>query len=166
MTSTLQVVDDVKVHIGVDKESRAQVAAALSGLLASTYTLYMKTLFYHWNVTGSNFPGLHRMFEEQYQALHLAGDELAERVRALGHMTPGTYREFSRLSTVDEDEELPRESRVMLDNLLASHEACSLEARSVLEVAEQHGDQVTMDMMVARMAFHDKTAWMLRATIE
>jgi starvation-inducible DNA-binding protein len=166
MTNTLQVVDDVKVHIGVDKESRAQVASALSGLLASTYTLYMKTLFYHWNVTGPTFPGLHKMFEEQYQALHLAGDELAERVRALGHMTPGTYREFSRLSAVDEDEELPRDSRTMLDNLLASHESCSLEARSVLEVAEEHGDQVTMDMMVARMAFHDKTAWMLRATIE
>lgn len=163
---TLQVIDEVKVHNGVNPQARAKVAEELSVFLASTYTLYMKTLFYHWNVTGPHFPGLHRMFEEQYQALHLAGDEVAERVRALGHMTPGTYREFSNLSKVLEDDALPRESRVMVENLMKSHEVCSLEARSVLNVAEQHNDAVTMDMMVERMAFHDKTAWMLRATIE
>lgn len=163
---TLKVVDDVKVHIGVNEQARAKVAQELSGLLASTYTLYMKTLFYHWNVTGSHFPGLHKMFEEQYQQLHLAGDELAERVRALGHMTPGTYREFAQLSQVKEDASLPRDSKKMLENLMKSHETCSLEAREVLEIAEQHGDEVTVDMMVARMGYHDKTAWMLRATIE
>jgi starvation-inducible DNA-binding protein len=165
-SKTLNVVDDLKVHIGVSEDARAKVAQELSVMLASTYTLYMQTLFYHWNVTGPHFPGLHKLFEEQYQALHLAGDELAERVRALGHMTPGTYREFARLSRVKEDDSLPRNSKQMLENLMKSHEACSLEARSVLEVAEKHGDEVTMDMMVERMGFHDKTAWMLRATIE
>lgn len=165
-SKTLKVVDDMKVHIGVSEESRAKVAKELSGFLASTYTLYMKTLFYHWNVTGSNFVGLHKLFEEHYQELHLAGDELAERVRALGHMTPGTYREFSQMSKVKEDDKLPRDSKVMVENLMKSHEACSLEARSVLKVAEECGDEVTTDMMVARMGFHDKTAWMLRATLE
>lgn len=165
-SKTLQVVDDVKVHIGVGAKAREQVAAELSGFLASTYTLYMKTLFYHWNVTGPTFPGLHNLFEKQYQELHSAGDELAERVRALGHMTPGTYREFVRLSKVQEDEAMPRDSNQMVENLLRSHEACSLEARSVLKTAEELDDEVTVDMMVARMAFHDKTAWMLRATIE
>lgn len=164
--NTLQVVDERKVHIGVSQEARAQVAEELSHFLASTYTLYMKTLFYHWNVVGPNFPGLHKMFEEQYQELHTAGDEIAERVRALGHMTPGTYREFSQLSQVKEDDKLPRESKVMVENLMKSHEACSLEARKVFKVAEDCGDEVTMDMMVDRMSFHDKTAWMLRATIE
>lgn len=163
---TLQVIDEVKVHNGVNPQARAKVAEELSVFLASTYTLYMKTLFYHWNVTGPHFPGLHRMFEEQYQALHLAGDEVAERVRALGHMTPGTYREFSKLSKVMEDDALPRDSKVMIENLMKSHEVCSLGARAVLNVAEEHNDAVTMDMMVERMAFHDKTAWMLRATIE
>jgi starvation-inducible DNA-binding protein len=163
---TLQVVDGKEVHIGVDDKARARVAKELSGFLASTYTLYMKTLFYHWNVTGPTFPGLHKMFEEHYQELHLAGDELAERVRALGHMTPGTYREFSQLSKVKEDDKLPRDSKVMVENLMKSHEDCSLEARSVLKVADECGDEVTVDMMVERMAFHDKTAWMLRATIE
>ena len=163
---TLQVVDELKVHIGVDGKARAKVATELSGFLASTYTLYMKTLFYHWNVTGPHFPGLHKLFEAQYQELHLAGDEIAERVRALGHMTPGTYREFSELSQVKEDDKLPRDSKVMIENLMKSHEACSLEARSVLKVAEECGDEVTMDMMVSRMSFHDKTAWMLRASIE
>lgn len=163
---TLEVIDGMEVHIGVDDKAREKVAQELSGFLASTYTLYMKTLFYHWNVTGPTFPGLHKMFEEHYQELHLAGDELAERVRALGHMTPGTYREFSELSKVKEDDKLPRDSKVMVENLMKSHEACSLEAREVLKVAEGCGDEVTMDMMVDRMAFHDKTAWMLRATIE
>lgn len=163
---TLKVIDDVKVHNGVNPHARAKVARELSGLLASTYTLYMKTLFYHWNVTGPHFPGLHKMFEEHYQALHLAGDELAERVRALGHMTPGTYREFSELSKVKEDATLPSDSKAMLQNLMKSHEACSLEARSVLNVAEECSDEVTVDMMVERMSFHDKTAWMLRATLE
>ncbi|MCH2546927.1 MAG: DNA starvation/stationary phase protection protein [Alphaproteobacteria bacterium] len=164
--NTLKVVDDVKVHIGVNPKARAKVAKHLSGFLASTYTLYMKTLFYHWNVTGPHFPGLHKLFEDQYQELHMAGDELAERVRALGHMTPGTYREFTQLSKIKEDEELPKDSHTMLENLMKSHEACSLEAREVLNVAEDCGDEVTVDMMVERMSFHDKTAWMLRATIE
>lgn len=163
---TLQVIDEQQVHIGVGDKARARVVRELSGFLASTYTLYMKTLFYHWNVTGPHFPGLHKMFEEHYQNLHQAGDEIAERIRALGHMTPGTYREFSQLSQVKEDDKLPRDSKVMVENLMKSHEACSLEARSVLKVAEECGDEVTVDMMVGRMAFHDKTAWMLRATIE
>lgn len=163
---TLKVIDELEVHNGVNTEARAKVAKELSGFLASTYTLYMKTLFYHWNVTGPQFPGLHKLFEDQYQELHLAGDELAERVRALGHMTPGTYREFSKLSRITEDDALPTKSTKMVENLMKSHEQCSLEARSVLNVAQANEDEVTVDMMVERMAFHDKTAWMLRASLE
>ncbi|MBY0407127.1 MAG: DNA starvation/stationary phase protection protein [Rickettsiales bacterium] len=142
---------------------RADVANALACFLASTYALYQKSLFYHWNVTGPNFMGLHQLFEQHYQALHEAGDVLAERIRALGHFAPGTLAEFASLSTVKEDAKLPDSAKEMLSNLLRSHEICSNEARDVLDVAEKAGDEVTVDLMVERMAFHDKAAWMLRA---
>ncbi|WP_417320059.1 Dps family protein [Emcibacter sp.] len=164
--TTLKMVDDKDVNIGVQKKNRLKVAEALSGCLASTYSLYMKTLFYHWNVTGPQFRDLHKMFEEQYQELHSAGDEIAERIRALGHFAPGTYSEYSKLSDVEEDKELPSSSGEMLSNLLKAHETCSARARKVLKVAEDAEDEVTADMMVERMSIHDEAAWMLRATLE
>lgn len=145
---------------------RAQVAHILSKFLASTYVLYQKSLFYHWNVTGPQFIGLHGLFEQHYQELHLAGDAIAERVRALGHASPGTMAEFSALSAVQEDKKLPASATEMLVNLLKSHELCSKEARAVLKVAEEAEDEVTVDLMVQRMNFHDKAAWMLRALQE
>lgn len=163
---TLNKTDNVNVHIGVTEQSRKEVCIKLSHLLASTYLLYLKTLYYHWNVTGPHFVGLHGLFEEQYQALHAAGDELAERIRALGHFTPGTVAEFLATSSVKDDKELPASSQQMVQNLSFANEACSMEAREVLEVAQNLGDDATADIAVDRMKYHDKTAWMLRAILE
>lgn len=164
--STVQKVDQEPVDIGVEKKKRAMVAESLSGFLASTYTLYMKTLNYHWNVTGKEFSSLHALFEDQYEDLHKAGDSIAERIRALGHFTPGTFRQFVELSEISEDKSLPESSDQMISNLLSDNESCSKHAREVLEVAEKAEDDVTVDMMVARMAVHDEAAWMLRATLD
>lgn len=164
--NTVKRTDDIAVHIGVSNQSRTQVCTQLSGLLASTYILYLKTLYYHWNVTGDNFVGLHMLFEQHYKELQEAGDELAERIRALGHFTPGTIREFVSLSSVKDDESLPTSSEQMVRNLLADNERCSQEAREVLQAAEKAEDEVTVDMMVGRMTHHDKSAWMLRALLQ
>ncbi|WP_299372950.1 Dps family protein [uncultured Kiloniella sp.] len=164
--STLKIMDDKAVDIGVREKQRADVAEKLSGFLASTYTLYMKALYYHWNVTGVQFHSLHSLFEQQYEGLHKTGDELAERIRALGHFTPGTFKAYMDLSSVDEDDALPDDAKQMVENLLRDNETCSKEAREVLRVAEDSGDEVTVDMMVARMAAHDEAAWMLRSTIQ
>ena len=163
---TVKKEDKLSVDIGVEADARAEVTRKLSALLASTYMLYLKTLYYHWNVTGPNFPGLHQMFEQQYQELHVAGDLVAERIRALGHFTPGTVREFSALSSVKDDADLPKGANSMIRNLMQDNELCSKEARSVLEAAEKLGDEVTVDMMIARMTYHDKAAWMLRDALE
>lgn len=163
---TLKKTDKISVTIGVDRSERAHVAKALSGLLASTYMLYLKTLYYHWNVTGSNFIGLHEFFEEQYQELHEAGDALAERVRALGHFTPGTVKEFMEMSDIADDANLPANSDMMVKRLLQANESCSKQARDVLKIAEDAKDEVTVDMMVARMTAHDKVSWMLRSILE
>lgn len=166
MISTLNKVDDTNVNIGVLDEQRAEVAKDLSVFLASTYVLYMKTLYYHWNVTGKQFHSLHEIFETQYEDLHTAGDDIAERVRALGHFTPGTFKTFLEESVIKEDDTLPGNADKMVENLLADHEACSLEARKVLKTAESCGDEVTIDMMVERMSTHDEAAWMLRSYIQ
>ncbi len=164
--STVKIVDKTDVNIGVDSKERAEVAKHLSGFLASTYTLYMKTLYYHWNVTGKQFHSLHELFEAQYEDLHEAGDEIAERVRALGHFTPGTFKAFQSLSAITEDEELPKKAEIMVKNLLKDNEVCSIEARKVMKIAEEAQDEVTVDMMVHRMSVHDEAAWMLRAITE
>lgn len=163
---TLKIKDNIDVKVGVDKSNRKLVCEGLSRLLASTYLLNLKTLYYHWNVTGANFVGLHQLFEQQYTGLAVASDDLAERVRALGHFTPGTVTEFITLSSVKDDSIMPKSSSQMVENLLLAHEQCSKEARSVLEIAEDANDEVTVDMMVARMNAHDKNAWMLRAILE
>ena len=163
--STLKIVDNKKVDIGVVEEKRAEVAKQLSNFLSSTYTLYMKTLYYHWNVTGSQFHSLHELFEGQYEDLHEAGDEIAERIRALGHFTPGTFKAYLETSAIKEDESLPESADKMLENLLQDNETCSKEARKVLEIAGEAQDEVTVDMMVERMSIHDEAAWMIRSTI-
>jgi starvation-inducible DNA-binding protein len=165
-TDTVNKEDRLRVDIGVDSDARMEVSQKLSALLASTYLLYLKTLYYHWNVTGPNFVGLHRLFEEQYVELQQAGDAMAERVRALGHFTPGTVGEFLALSSVKDDPELPQPANRMVLNLLKENENCSKEAREVLEAAQDAGDEVTADMMISRMQHHDKAAWMLRAVLE
>lgn len=162
----LSKTDKVKVEIGVEKAGRTQVAKALAGMLATSYILYVKTLSYHWNVTGPNFIGLHELFEAQYNELNAANDELAERIRALGHFTPGTIKEFLSLAKITDDTKLPSTCDEMIKNLLHAHEACSQLAREVLKVAEEAEDEVTVDMMVSRMTAHDKAAWMLRSTLQ
>jgi starvation-inducible DNA-binding protein len=163
---TLKQVDVIELDIGMKEEMRAKVAEALAGLLASTYLLFLKTQYYHWNVTGSNFIGLHELFEKQYGELYQSGDVIAERIRALGHFTPGTVKEFLSFSLIKDDVQLPSSSEEMVANLLHCNEVCSVHARHVLDVAEKAKDEVTIDMMVHRMTQHDKNAWMLRSTLE
>lgn len=148
-----------------DTQKGTDVAIALSHFLASTYILYHKTLFYHWNVTGEHFISLHKLFEDQYKNLQDAGDTIAERIRAIGHLSPGTLTEFMALSSVKEDKILPTHAEDMVSSLLDSHEACSREARAVFRIAEKADDPVTTDLMLRRMAFHDKSAWMLRVLL-
>lgn len=164
--STLKIVDAEPVNIGVKEDQRTAVAQQLSRFLASTYTLYMKTLYYHWNVTGKEFHSLHNLFEQQYEGLHKAGDELAERIRALGHFTPGTFKSYLEMSEIKEDAKLPQNAEAMVKNLLKDNEACSQAARKVLKAAEDAEDEVTVDMMVERMSIHDEAAWMLRSHIQ
>ncbi len=165
-TSTVKKTDDVSPEIGMSQENRKAVAEALSGILASTYTLYMKTLYYHWNVTGPLFHSLHALFEQHYEELHAAGDAIAERIRALGHKTPGTYHAFQKLSRVKEDQTLPASAIDMVNNLLEANEICTVHARDVLKIAEDNKDEVSLDAMVGRMSTHDEAAWMLRAITE
>lgn len=153
-----------KPNIGIDDKGRSEVAATLSRLLADTYALYVKTQGFHWNVTGPHFPHLHELFGEQYEALAEALDELGERIRALGHLAPGSFSQLSRLATIKEETGAPR-AEAMLEQLLEGHEACSKTARAVHKKAEEHGDEVTGDMAIGRMEAHDKAAWMLRSTV-
>ena len=142
-----------------------KVAYELSRLLADTSTLDLKTQGYHWNVTGPHFPGLHLLFEEEYVDLRDAVDEIAERIRALGPLAPGSYRQLSRLTSLAEDEGAPA-ALEMVRRLAADHEAVAVTARSVLEAAEAADDAATLDLATRRIAVHEKAYWMLRATAE
>lgn len=146
-------------------KGNAAVVKVLSGFLASTYTLYVETLNYHWNVTGEHFTTLHALFETQYDELRLAADEMAERIRALGALAPATMREFASLSSIKEPASPPKGGMKMVENLLAHHVACAKEAKKVLDTAQNANDDVTVDMMVGRITVHDKTAWMLRSLL-
>jgi len=134
-------------------------------VLADTFTLYLKTHNFHWNVTGQRFRELHLMFEEQYNELWLATDVVAERIRALGAFAPATYREFAALSSIREPEGVPAADR-MIAELLDGHEAIAQRAREVFPLAEQVSDQATMDLLTQRMQSHEKAAWMLRSLLE
>jgi starvation-inducible DNA-binding protein len=139
--------------------------AELARLLADTYTLYLKTHGYHWNVTGPRFPSLHMLFETQYLEMREAVDEIAERIRALGEMAPGSYRQLGRLTGIAEDEGVPEASE-MVSLLADDHETVAATARAVLDAAEADGDAATVDLATRRITIHDKTRWMLRATAE
>jgi starvation-inducible DNA-binding protein len=156
----------MKVNIGLSDNARKTAVEALSGVLADTYTLYLKTHNFHWNVTGPSFPFLHTLFGEQYNELWTAVDELAERIRALGHPAPGSYAAFSKLTTLKEAPATPPAAKEMIRLLLADHEAIAQRARKVQEIVEEVGDTETGDMMVGRMQVHGKAAWMLRAQLE
>jgi starvation-inducible DNA-binding protein len=145
--------------------SNEHVVEALSKLLADTYTLYLKTHNYHWNVTGPMFNTLHTLFETQYTEYALAIDEIAERIRAIGARAPGSYTEFAELGSVREDRGAPP-AMEMIRNLVADQETTVASARKIVEVAEAAGDQATADVGVRRIETHEKNAWMLRSHLE
>ena len=153
------------MDIGIDKAQREQIAAGLSKVLADTYTLYLKTHNFHWNVTGPMFQTLHLMFEAQYNELALAVDLVAERIRALGFPAPGTYRQFLALSSIHEEDGVPK-AQDMIVKLVEGHETVARTSRGVYKIAESVSDQPTCDLLTQRMQVHEKTAWMLRSLLE
>ena len=152
------------MDIGIDKAQREQIAAGLSKVLADTYTLYLKTHNFHWNVTGPMFQTLHLMFETHYNELALAVDGLAERIRALGFPAPGTYKQFSALSSIGEEDGVPKATE-MVKLLVEGHEAVARTARGVFSTADAANDQPTCDLLTQRLQIHEKTAWMLRSLL-
>ncbi len=153
------------IQIGIDAEGRRALADGLSHLLADTYTLYVKTHNFHWNVTGRMFQTLHSMFETQYKALAESVDEIAERIRALGHPAPGSFSQFAELTSIEEERGVPA-AEEMVRQLVRGHEAAVRTARSVFASAESANDQVTVDLLTERMQQHEKFAWMLRSLLE
>ncbi|MBE8718122.1 Dps family protein [Cellvibrio polysaccharolyticus] len=153
------------IDIGIIKKDRETIAEGLSHLLADTYTLYLKTHNFHWNVTGPMFQTLHLMFETQYTELALAVDVIAERIRSLGFPAPGTYKQYIKLSSIKESEEIP-EAKEMIRQLLEGQEAVVRTARSIIPVADKASDEATADLLTQRIQLHEKTAWMLRSLLE
>ncbi|MEW6494044.1 MAG: Dps family protein [Cyanobacteriota bacterium] len=155
----------IPIDIGIPEASRQEIADGLSRLLADTYTLYLKTHNFHWNVTGPMFQTLHLMFETHYNELALAVDQIAERIRALGFPAPGTYSDFAKLSSIEETPGVPK-AQEMIRLLVQGHEAVAKTARSMFPVAEKVNDEPTADLLTQRLQVHEKTAWMLRSLLE
>ena len=155
---------DLTIDIGIDETDRIAITEGLSRLLADSYTLYLKTHNYHWNVTGPMFQTLHLMFESQYTELALAVDLIAERIRSLGAPAPASYREFARLTAVEEDDDQPNATE-MIRRLVKGQETVARTARSVFPVVEHAHDEPTADLLTQRMQVHEKTAWMLRSLL-
>jgi starvation-inducible DNA-binding protein len=153
------------MDIGIPASERAEVVSHLSRLLADTYTLYLKTHNFHWNVTGPRFNDLHAMFMTQYTAMWMAVDAVAERVRALGAKAPGSYREFAALTVIPEASGTLSAAE-MVQQLVEGHEAVCRTARAAFPAAEAAHDQVTLDLLTQRLNFHETTAWMLRTLAE
>ena len=160
MTATIP-----EINVGIATDQRLEIAESLSRLLAETYTLYLKTHNFHWNVTGPMFQTLHLMFETQYNELALAVDLIAERIRALGEPAPGSYRDFARLSGIPDAEGVPNATQ-MIRELLTGHETVARTARQAFALAGGANDQPTADLLTQRMQWHEKTAWMLRSLLE
>jgi len=152
--------------IGIRAEDQAEIAEGLSRLLADTYTLYLTTHNFHWNVTGPMFSSLHEMFMVQYTELWNAVDPIAERIRALGRPAPGSYAQFSRLSSLPDAPEVPPKATEMIRILAEGHEATARTARELFPKADGVNDEATADLLTERIAAHEKTAWMLRALLE
>ncbi len=152
------------INIGINDTDRKEIAAGLSRLLADSYTLYLKTHNYHWNVEGPQFNTLHTMFETQYTELALAVDEVAERIRALGEPAPGSYKAFAALSSIDEQEGRLSADEMIRD-LVAGQEAVVRTARSVFPTVGRASDEPTADLLTQRMQIHEKNAWMLRSML-
>ncbi len=155
---------EIEINLGMSDKARKNIAAGVSKLLADSYMLYIKTHNYHWNVEGPMFNTLHIMFMEQYTELWNALDDIAERIRALGEYAPGTYREFSAITSIVESEKVPKAEK-MIEDLLKGHEIVTQTARGLYLFAEEGNDEVTMDLLTQRMQVHEKTAWMLRSLL-
>lgn len=154
-----------RIDLGIPEAKRKKIAAGLSKLLADTYTLYLKTHNYHWNVTGPMFQTLHLMFEEQYNELWVAVDLVAERIRALDFPAPGTYAAYAKLSSIKEDAGVP-DAEDMVRNLVKGHETVVKTARSLFPVAEDASDEATADLLTQRIQVGEKTSWMLRSLLK
>ncbi len=152
------------MEIGIDEAKRKAAAKGLSHLLADTYTLYLKTHNYHWNVTGPQFQQLHLMFMDQYTEMWTAVDEVAERIRALGEFAPGDYKQFAALTSIKVDEGVPV-WKDMVKNLVDGHEALIRTARKLVPIAQQAGDESSAALIGDRLRIHEKTAWMLRSLL-
>jgi len=152
------------INIGIPDDQRATIAKGLSKLLADTYTLYLKTHNYHWNVTGPMFNTLHLMFEQQYTELATAVDLIAERIRALGHPAPGSYRAYSKLTSIKEEEGVP-DANEMIRQLVLGQETVVRTARELFPTVEKAADEPTADLLTQRMQVHEKNAWMLRSLL-
>ncbi len=155
----------MKVDIGISEDNRHAIADGLSHLLADTYTLYLKTHNFHWNVTGPMFQALHTMFEQQYTELAVAVDDIAERIRSLGFPAPATYSEYAELSSIKETAGVP-DAEDMIRLLVEGNESVVRTARAAFPVAEKAGDESTADLLTERMRLHEKTAWMLRSLLQ
>jgi starvation-inducible DNA-binding protein len=154
----------MEVETGIHEQARKEIAEGLAGLLADTYTLYLKTHGYHWNVTGPRFGSLHLMFEQEYLELQAAVDVIAERIRALGSFAPGSFVELARLATVPDEQGVPADQE-MVRKLAEGHQAIVRIARTLLRTAEDAGDDATADLLTERIQVHEKAAWMLRSSL-
>lgn len=155
----------MSIDIGIAKKERVAVSEHLAKLLADTYSLYLKTHSFHWNVTGPHFNSLHTMFEEQYNALWMAADEVAERIRTLDIYVPASYSQFAKLTSIEEEAGVP-DWKDMIEQLVEGHEIAAATARETIRVAAEDGDEGTADLVTARLKDHEKTAWMLRSLLK
>lgn len=155
----------MEINIGIAEKDRKAIAQGLSRLLADTYTLYLKTHNFHWNVTGPMFETLHLMFEKQYNELALAVDAIAERIRALGLPAPGSYVQFGKLTSIKEADGVP-DAKLMIQQLLEGQETVVRTAREIFPEVDRVSDEPTADLLTQRMQVHEKAAWMLRSLLE
>ncbi|MDX9706188.1 MAG: Dps family protein [Azospira sp.] len=153
------------IDIGINEKDRKKIAEGLSRLLADSYTLYLKTHNFHWNVTGPQFNSLHNMFMTQYTEIWTALDQIAERIRSLGYPAPGSYKQFVALSSIPEEEGVPK-AKDMVRQLVEGQEAVTRTARDVFKIVEKANDQPSADLLTQRMEVHEKNAWMLRSLLE
>lgn len=154
----------MKIDIGLNEEHRKTIAAGLERVLADTYTLYLQTHNFHWNVTGPSFQSLHTLFQTQYNELWLAVDDIAERIRTLGEPAPGTYSKFATLTRIQEVQDIPTADN-MVRYLVTGHESVCKTIREVLPLAQEAADESSISLLTDRLLIHEKTAWMLRSTL-
>ena len=165
MASPKKEVKAIKIDIGISHNDREKIVSGLSKLLADSYTLYLMTHNFHWNVTGPQFNSLHNMFMDQYTEQWNALDIIAERIRSLGFAAPGTYKQFVKLASIKEVEGVPK-AKEMIQLLVDAHEAVARTARSIYVVVDEANDQPTADVLTQRLDVHEKIAWMLRSLLE